>query len=229
MAPDHQAEAASTPAVGTPAASTPAASTELVVAPACTVIDTPEIRVHRVADLISLLGVALGIVVVLLLGAYARGTTEGITADVHGISGVLQRLLIAPVNLFSGIVTLILPAAVVVDLAVRREPRRILEALGAAAAGFALTLVTVLLVQRFGSADVVGSLTIGVGDQAKVTGHGRLARQEFDRILVDVQVATVDGAIGGDDATGKGGVARVHGAQGTRELLPDLVEAHQSL
>jgi len=88
--------------------------------PTVTVIDTPEIRVHRVADLISLLGVVLSIVVVLLLGAYARGTTDGITADVHGISGILQRLLIAPVNLFSGIVTLILPAAVIIDLAVRR-------------------------------------------------------------------------------------------------------------
>lgn len=137
--------------------------------PPVTIIDTPEIRVHRVADLISLLGVAIGIVVILLLGAYARGTTAGITADVHGISGTLQRLLIAPVNLFSGIVTLILPAAVVIDLTVRREPRRILEALAAAATGFALTLLTVFLVHQFGSETVVGSLTIGVGDHAKVT------------------------------------------------------------
>jgi uncharacterized membrane protein YbhN (UPF0104 family) len=137
--------------------------------PTVTVIDTPEIRVHRVADLISLLGVVLSIVVVLLLGAYARGTTDGITADVHGISGILQRLLIAPVNLFSGIVTLILPAAVIIDLAVRREPRRILEALGAAAMGFAFTLVAVFLVQHFGSTGVEGSLTIGVGANATVS------------------------------------------------------------
>ena len=156
VATEHQAE--------------PATATEPTsVAPSVTVIDTPEIRVHRVADLISLLGVVLSIVIVLLLGAYGRGTTEGITADVHGISGILQRLLIAPVNLFSGIVTLILPAAVVVDLAVRREPRRILEALGAAAMGFAITLVVVLLVQNFGSPDIVGSLTIGAGENAHVT------------------------------------------------------------
>ncbi len=154
-APDDQAE---TTAVITPEVSVPAV----------TVIDTPEVRVHRVADLISLLGVALGIVIVLLLGAFARGTTDGITADVHGISGILQRLLIAPVTLFSGIVTLILPAAVVVDLAVRREPRRILEALGAAAVGFALTLVAIFLVKNFGSTSVEDSLTIGVGPQAKV-------------------------------------------------------------
>jgi len=140
-----------------------------VTAPAVTVIDTPEVRVHRVADLISLLGVALGIVVVLLLGAFARGTTEGITADVHEVSGILQRVLIAPVNLFSGIVTLIIPGAVIIDLAVRREPRRMLEALGAAAAGFGLTLLAVFLVKELGSDDVVGSLTIGTGDHAAIT------------------------------------------------------------
>ena len=72
------------------------------------IVDTPETRVHRMADLIGLLGVALGIVVVLLLGAYAHGTTEGITTDVQGVSAILQRLLVAPVNLFSGIVTLVL-------------------------------------------------------------------------------------------------------------------------
>ncbi len=50
------------------------------------IVDTPETRVHRMADLIGLLGVAVGIVVVLLLGAYAHGTTEGITTDVQGVS-----------------------------------------------------------------------------------------------------------------------------------------------
>ena len=86
------------------------------------IVDAPESRVHRMADLISLLGVAIGVVVVLLLGAYAQGTTQGFTTDVQGISPILQRLLVAPVNLFSGIVTLVLPAAVIIDLAVRREP-----------------------------------------------------------------------------------------------------------
>lgn len=138
-------------------------------APTVTVIDTPETRIHRVADLISLLGVAIGIVVVLLLGSYASGTTRGITADVHEISGVLQRVLIAPVNLFSGIVTLIIPAVVVTELAMRREPRRILEAMVAAAFGFALTLISAFIVTEFAPDDVVGALSIGFGDDAAVT------------------------------------------------------------
>ncbi|PKQ18670.1 MAG: TIGR00374 family protein [Actinobacteria bacterium HGW-Actinobacteria-8] len=133
------------------------------------IVDTPETRVHRLADLISLLGVAVGLVVVLLLGAYAHGTTQGVTDDVQGISPILQRLLVAPVNLFSGIVTLVLPAAVIIDLAVRREPRRILEAIGSAAVGFALTVTAVYLTQALGSEDVVRSLSVGNGTDARVT------------------------------------------------------------
>lgn len=133
------------------------------------IVDTPETRVHRLADLIGLLGVAIGIVVVLLLGAYAHGTTQGITDDVQGISSILQRLLVAPVNLFSGIVTLVLPAAVIIDLAIRREPRRILEAIGSAAVGFALTVTAVYITQALGSEDVVRSLSVGNGSDARVT------------------------------------------------------------
>jgi len=132
------------------------------------VVDIPETRVHRQADLLSLLGVILGVVVVLVVGTYAHGTTEGFTDDVHGISRVLQRVLIAPVNLFSGIVTLVLPAAAIIDLAVRREPRRIIEALGAAVTGFGVILATVWLVNHAGSDSLINSLSVGVRDSAQV-------------------------------------------------------------
>ncbi|WP_291377719.1 lysylphosphatidylglycerol synthase transmembrane domain-containing protein [Demequina sp.] len=133
------------------------------------IVDNPETRVHRMADLISLLGVSLAIVMVLLLGAYAQSTTQGITTDVQEVSSILQRLLVAPVNLFSGIVTLVLPAAVIIDLAVRREPRRILEAIGASVAGFAITIGAVYVARAVGSDDVVRSLSVGFGDDAQVT------------------------------------------------------------
>ena len=87
------------------------------------VIDTPQTRVHRGADLVALLATLVGVVVVLLIGVYAEGTWEGITHDIQGISGLLQRILVAPVNIFSGIVTLVLPGVVVIDLALRREAR----------------------------------------------------------------------------------------------------------
>jgi uncharacterized membrane protein YbhN (UPF0104 family)/tRNA A-37 threonylcarbamoyl transferase component Bud32 len=132
------------------------------------VVDIPESRVHRQADLLSLLGVVLGTVLVLLIGTYAHGTTEGFTDDVHGISGVLQRVLIAPVNIFSGTVTLVLPAVAIIDLAVRREPRRILEALGAAATGFGVILLAVWIINRAASDNLVSSLSVGVGESAQV-------------------------------------------------------------
>src|SRR5690606_26796706 len=101
-----------------------------------------------------------GIVIVLLLGAYASGTTEGLTQDVRGISALLQRLLVAPVNIFSGIVTLVVPALVIIDLAVRREPRRILEVLGAGLLAFAAAVVATYTTTRWGAPELVSSLSV---------------------------------------------------------------------
>ncbi|MDN4480455.1 lysylphosphatidylglycerol synthase transmembrane domain-containing protein [Demequina muriae] len=125
-----------------------------------TIHDEPETRVHRVADLIAAIGTTVGIVLVLLLGAYSLETTQGFTEDVRGISRLLQRLLVAPVNIFSGVVTLIVPAAVIIDLAVRREPRRILEVLGAAVLAFIATVVAVITTQEFGADELVASLSV---------------------------------------------------------------------
>src|SRR5690606_15958599 len=56
--------------------------------------------------------------------------------------------------------TLIVPAAVIIDLAVRREPRRILEVLGAATLAFVATLVAVSTTQRFGADELISSLAV---------------------------------------------------------------------
>ncbi|WP_062137692.1 lysylphosphatidylglycerol synthase transmembrane domain-containing protein [Demequina aestuarii] len=125
-----------------------------------TIHDEAETRVHRVADLIAAIGTAVGIVLVLLLGAYSLETTQGFTEDVRGISRLLQRLLVAPVNIFSAIVTLIVPAAVIIDLAARREPRRILEVLGAAVLAFIATVFAVITTQQFGADELVASLSV---------------------------------------------------------------------
>ena len=125
-----------------------------------TIQDEPRSRVHRASDLLAVIGTVLGIVLVLVLGAYGNETSQGFTEDVRGFSRVLQRLLVAPVNIFSGIVTLIVPAAVIIDLAVRREPRRILEVLGAATLGFIVTVVAVYTTTEFGSAELIASLSV---------------------------------------------------------------------
>jgi len=122
--------------------------------------DAPEIRVHRFTDLIAAVGTGVGVILVLLLGAYGHGTTQGFAEDVEGIAGVLQRLLVAPVNIFSGIVTLIVPAAVIIDLAARREPRRILEVLGAATLAFVVTLVAAFTTLEWGAEELIASLSV---------------------------------------------------------------------
>ncbi|WP_084124994.1 lysylphosphatidylglycerol synthase transmembrane domain-containing protein [Demequina sp. NBRC 110054] len=124
------------------------------------IVDTPEERVHRFTDLLSLIATLLGIVLVLLIGAYATGTTQGITSDVSGFARVLQRLLVAPVNIFSGIVTLVIPTIVIIDMAVRREPRRILEMMGASLLAFLATVIAAVTTIYFGAEELVNSLSI---------------------------------------------------------------------
>ncbi|WP_084106231.1 lysylphosphatidylglycerol synthase transmembrane domain-containing protein [Demequina sp. NBRC 110056] len=129
-----------------------------------TVIDQPSMRVHRVTDLIAAIGTVVGVVLVLLLGAYGHATTEGFAEDVEGIAAVLQRLLVAPVNIFSGIVTLIVPAAVIIDLASRREPRRILEVLGAAVLAFIVTVIAAFTTLEWGADELIASLSVRGSD-----------------------------------------------------------------
>ncbi len=125
-----------------------------------TIHDEPETRVRRVVDLIAAIGAVVGIVLVLLLGAYSLETTQGFTEDVRGISRLLQRLLVAPVNIFSGVVTIIVPAAVIIDLAVRREPRRILEVLAASVLAFVATVIAVITTREFGAVELISSLSV---------------------------------------------------------------------
>ncbi|WP_062077162.1 lysylphosphatidylglycerol synthase transmembrane domain-containing protein [Demequina globuliformis] len=124
------------------------------------VFDAPQQRVHRMTDLLAGIGTIVGIVLTLLLGAYGSSTTAGFAEDVQGIASLLQRLLVAPVNIFSGIVTLVVPTAVIIDLAVRREPRRILEVLGAGILAFIATVVAAYTTITWGSEELVASLSI---------------------------------------------------------------------
>ncbi|WP_061961251.1 lysylphosphatidylglycerol synthase transmembrane domain-containing protein [Demequina flava] len=124
------------------------------------VFDAPEQRVHRFTDMIAFIVTVLGIVLTLLLGAYGTSTTAGFAEDVEGIASVLQRLLVAPVNIFSGIVTVVVPTAIIIDLGVRREPRRILEVLGAGILAFIVTVIAAITTLLWGSDELIASLSI---------------------------------------------------------------------
>ncbi|WP_062314187.1 lysylphosphatidylglycerol synthase transmembrane domain-containing protein [Demequina rhizosphaerae] len=127
--------------------------------PAVRILDEPEIRVRRFTDVLGLLGTVLGIVAVLFIGEFALGTTEGLTQDISSISPFLQRLLVAPVNLFTAILAVIIPALMIVDMLVRREPRRIVEALGAGILGVIVVLIAAAMLLAWGTDEIQASLT----------------------------------------------------------------------
>ncbi len=133
------------------------------------IVDSPRTRIHRMSDFINLAAALVGIVLVLLLGAYASATTAGITSDVQGFADVLRRVLVAPVNVLEGILTLGVPTAVVVALILRKEPRRIVESLGTLALGIFAALIAAETTRRWGSPDLVNSLSITHDGMTDVT------------------------------------------------------------
>ncbi|MBN2177459.1 MAG: flippase-like domain-containing protein [Demequinaceae bacterium] len=128
--------------------------------PSVHIVDTPTERAHFASDLIKLALTALGIATILLIGAYASGTSAGITQDIQGFYSVLRRVLVAPVNILEGAVTLIVPVVIILALATRREPRRILEALGALGLGIVAALLSAEGVRHWGAPELVDSLSI---------------------------------------------------------------------
>jgi uncharacterized protein (TIRG00374 family) len=139
------------------------------------IVDFPDARTHLLPDLVRFVVTLVGIVLVLLLGAYASGTTAGITSDVQGFYGVLHRLLVAPVNILEGAVTLVLPIVVVLALAMRREPRRILEALAGLCLGIAAVLLVATATRHWGAPELISSLSVTANGLTAVTMPAYLA------------------------------------------------------
>lgn len=128
--------------------------------PMVQILDEPESRVHRFSDLLAALAALIGMVLVLLLGSFANETTVGLSEDISGFSAFLQRVLVAPVNVFSGIVTLVVPALVLGELALRKEPRRMLEVIGASILAFVATVVATNTTEAWGAQELLDSLSV---------------------------------------------------------------------
>jgi uncharacterized membrane protein YbhN (UPF0104 family) len=139
------------------------------------IIDVPRLRIHRPGDFINLVAALVGIVLFLLLGAYASGTTAGITSDVQGFAKVLRSVLVAPTNVLEGILTFGVPAAVVISLFLRREPRRIVESLATLALGIVAALIAAETTRRWGTSDLIHSLSITTDGATRVTMPAYLA------------------------------------------------------
>jgi uncharacterized protein (TIRG00374 family) len=102
------------------------------------IIDTPTRRVHHPSDLVSIALALMGIALFFFLAVYAHGTTTGVSSDVRAVGEALRSLLFVPVSAMVTLSTVIMPLAVVVELAVQRLGRQIVEAIAAALTGFGL-------------------------------------------------------------------------------------------
>ncbi|MFC8599295.1 flippase-like domain-containing protein [Isoptericola sp. NPDC057191] len=136
------------------------------------VVDTPEPRVRHPSDMLGMVVSALGVALVLVLSVVAHATTEGVTQDVQNFSTLLARILFVPVALLEGLITLFVPAAVLIELGWRRLGRQVVESICAAALGLVLGVVTTLAVTKFGSDELVRGLSVFSDGQWQLTVPG---------------------------------------------------------
>ncbi|MPV51343.1 hypothetical protein GCG21_15265 [Pseudactinotalea sp. HY160] len=125
------------------------------------VVDIPLERVHRPVDLVLMVGCLVAIVAMLALSVYARGTTSGVTHDVQSaFSSVVRGILLVPITVIEGLLTIVLPVIVIVERLVRRNPRAVVEAIASAAVAFVATVGFVWLLSHVAPDRLVRSLQI---------------------------------------------------------------------
>ena len=139
------------------------------------VVDTPAMRVRHPSDAVGVVLSAVGIVVVLLLAVYAHGTTEGVAQDIHGFSSLLARILVVPVAVLEGLVTVFVPLAVLTELAFRRLGRQMLESLAAGVAGLLLSVAADAAIRAWGSDEMISGLSVWSGNVYGVVLPGYVA------------------------------------------------------
>ena len=125
--------------------------------------DLVPVPVHRPGDLLGAAGALAGIVLVMLFVVYAHGTTAGVSQDVQGFAADLGRALQIPVAVLEWLLTLVAPLAVLVELAVRRLGRQVVEAVTAAAVALTSSVLVGLVVEVLGSTALVRGLSVRVG------------------------------------------------------------------
>lgn len=129
--------------------------------PAVVVVDIPAARIHHQSDLLGVVLATFGVVLVLVLAAYADATTEGLAQDVKGFATVVNRILFVPVSALVALVTVLVPLWVLIDLAVRRQGRLLLETTAGGASGLALTTFAHWALTTFGTESLLLTLSVG--------------------------------------------------------------------
>ena len=138
-------------------------------------MDTPTVRVHHPSDLLGLVVSSLGIAAVMLVAVYAHGTAVGVAQDVRTVNSLLTRILVLPVAVLEGLITVIAPVAVLTELAVRRLWRQVLEVTAAGVGALLLCALVVAAVDAVGSPDLTRGLSVLRGSQWTVSIPASLA------------------------------------------------------
>jgi glycosyltransferase 2 family protein len=98
-------------------------------------------RIRRQPDLMRLLFELLMIAVVVVLGKIGVQTTSGLESDIHSGAQVAPAFLLSGITALANIVTAVIPVGLAVELLVRRDGRRVADAVLAAALAFCLSSV----------------------------------------------------------------------------------------
>ncbi|MFP8907607.1 flippase-like domain-containing protein [Streptomyces atacamensis] len=116
-------------------------------------------RVHRPSDLVRLLLGILGIAVVLVVAAFAHGTTAGLEQDIGKGAGQAPPLLISFAGFASSVAVLIVPVAFALERLIKRDGLRIADGVLAAVLAHGASLATDLWVAEQAPGSIRNALT----------------------------------------------------------------------
>ncbi|GHC47958.1 membrane protein [Streptomyces flavofungini] len=135
-------------------------------------------RVHRPSDLMRLLVGILAIAALLLISAFAHGTTSGLEQDINAGTGEPPDLLMKLAGLTASIGVLLVPVAFAIERLIKRDGLRIADGVLAAVLAHGVTLATDLWVAKAAPESIQDALTQpSPGDIHSLTDpvHGYLA------------------------------------------------------
>lgn len=147
-------------------------------------------RVRRPFDLVRALLALAAMVLIVAVTYFLTSTTTGVEADINDVGHQLPDILKVIVTVLAGFGIIGLPCAVAIDLLIRRRPRQLLDVFTASVLAGALAFGLSLLIQHFGSVQLLVALT---GEAA------RDGRVPFDAVFAGLAaMVTVARLVGRD-------------------------------
>lgn len=125
-----------------------------------TLIDSPRERVRHPGDLLTLIIAVIAVAFVIVVAIYAHSTTAGVTRDVRSFGSALRQFFALPISVLETLATLVLPALVVTELAIRRAGRQVAESIAALLIGIGAGWLFVQGIELWASPTLLRGLTV---------------------------------------------------------------------